>query len=187
MWRVAAWACVLLPSTLAAEVHVLPAGDSAARQIYPTVAAARDALRQQRQDGRLQQGDVVELQPGVHAPFALDARDSGTPGARITYRGSATGPAVVSAGVTVPRMVCKERQASAGDPVVVCDLSSLRLNQSTTLGFRALALSFRGSPAILARYPNIGNGSIWNGTYQWLCKCSHSLCVFFRLRPVCFP
>ena len=169
---------------------MLPAGDSAARQVYPTVAAARDALRQQRQDGRagtVEQGDVVELQPGVHAPFALDARDSGTPGARITYRGSATAPAVVSAGVTVPRMVCKERRASASDPVVVCDLSSLRLNQSTTLGFRALALSFRGSPAILARYPNIGNGSIWNGTYQWLCKCSHSLCVFFRLRPVCFP
>ena len=133
---------------------MLPAGDSAARQIYPTVAAARDALRQQRQDGRPQQGDVtVELQPGVHAPFALDARDSGTPGALITYRGSATAPVVVSAGVTVPRTLCKERSPG---PVVVCDLSSLRLNQSTTLGFRALALSFRGSPAILARYPNIG-------------------------------
>jgi hypothetical protein len=118
------------------------------------------------------EGDItVDLGPGVHAPFTLDARDSGTVNARVVYQGSSAPDApqtVVSAGVEVPPHLCKERLKTASDPVVVCDLSSLELNQTTTLGFRASAVSFGGAPTILARYPNVGNGSVWNGTYQWL-------------------
>ena len=146
-------------------------GPANAVRTYPSVAAARDALRaQKRSHGGLPGNVTVELGPGVHAPFVLDARDSGTPEAHIVYTAASTEgpPTVVSAGVPVPPQLCKERKTTASDPVVVCDLSSLGLNQSTTLGFRALAVSFGGDPAILARYPNVGNGSVWNGTYQWL-------------------
>jgi hypothetical protein len=110
-------------------------------------------------------GDItVSLDSGVHAPFALDERDSGNPLSRITYRSSIPNGAVISGGVNVAASLCTERQANAGDKVVMCDVSSLALNKTTTLGFRPLAVSFAGAPAILARYPNVGNGSVWNGT-----------------------
>eukprot|EP01043_Picozoa_sp_COSAG02_P077629 COSAG02_NODE_17083_length_1030_cov_0.854995_1_plen_203_part_10 len=86
------------------------------------------------------EGDVtVELGPGVHAPFTLDPRDSGTAQTRVVYQGSSAMKdtrTVVSAGVQVPPQVCKERKETASDPVVVCDLSSFGLNKTSTLGFR---------------------------------------------------
>lgn len=168
-----AGALVLLMNLSAAQpplVRVVYSGSGAdATETFPTVSAARDALRQRKHN--LSGQVTVELGSGVHEPFTLDARDSGTAKARIVYSGSSAPeapPTVVSAGVQVAPRLCKERKTTAADPVVVCDLSSLGLNQTTTLGFRALAVSFGGDPAILARYPNVGNGSVWNGTYQWL-------------------
>ena len=163
VWLLAGCRAGSHPST----VQIFRAGH--APREFVSVGAARDALRAERQSLSGGFGDaVVELGPGVHAPFELDERDSGSPGARVTYRASAAGGAVVSGGVAVPPHLCTERKATPTDEVIVCDLSSLQLNKTTTLGFRPLAVSFSGAPAILARYPNIANGSVWNGTYQWL-------------------
>ena len=143
---------VLCSATLPASTPLVRVSHAALTQhalsaTYPNVAAARDALRAVKASGGLPAGDItVTLDAGVHAPFVLDERDSGSELSRITYRSAVPGGAVISGGVGVPPTLCTERKATVGDPVVVCDLSSLHLNKTTTLGFRSLAVSFAGAP-----------------------------------------
>ena len=86
MLQLLALAVVAGPALAAPLVRVSRA-DMQGVFVYRTVAAARDALRAQKASGGLPPGDItVALDSGVHSPFALDARDSGTTLSRITYR-----------------------------------------------------------------------------------------------------
>lgn len=88
------------------EFYVAPSGNDrnpgTKLRPFATPGAARDAVRTMNGDMR---GDiVVHLKGGRYRladPFVLEARDSGTNGFRVIYRGASAEPAILDGGTTV--------------------------------------------------------------------------------------
>ena len=102
---------------------------------FPSVAAARDALRamQPLPEG----GATVLLHGGTHPPFALSAADSGRDGAPIVYATAAGERSVVSGGVAVPGSLFKPwttrpgaLKADLSHLVTAADLGGMRTDSS---------------------------------------------------------
>ena len=123
--KVALAVALLLPPALpaASTFYVSPAGDDAnpgtkARPVR-SLERARDLVRTVNQKAA---SDItVYLETGIyrlHAPLALDARDSGPPGQNIVYTAAAGGHPVVTGAVPVTgwRVVDGARNLWAAEP-----------------------------------------------------------------------
>lgn len=177
------WGFILMNSTTDIALYVSPAGNDAWSGHFPdpqgsdgplaTLEEARDRLRQQRRQGRLEGAAAIWVRGGVYerrAGFELTAEDSGTP----------TAPVVVRAfpGET-PRLMGGRRLADFApvrDPAVLqrlpeearphvrqCDLKALGiadLGRLVSRGFGRptspahLELFFQGQRMQVARWPN---------------------------------
>jgi len=141
---------------------------------FATLERARDAIRELKQAGRIPRGAEVVLAPGEYprsAAFALDAEDSGAPGAPIVYRAAERGAAVLSGGVRVQGFAAVTDQAilsrlpeEARGRVVQCDLRAQGIRDFGPLmahGYGhppvpVLEVFCDGEPLRPARWPNEG-------------------------------
>eukprot|EP00051_Salpingoeca_urceolata_P010906 m.134011 g.134011 ORF g.134011 m.134011 type:complete len:686 (-) comp16903_c0_seq2:1300-3357(-) len=139
---------------------------------FATITHARDVIRSLPEP----KGAVtVTIHAGVygnanHAEpvLALDAQDSGAPGAPIIYQAAPGANVLVSGGVQVATSLFKPYQGS----ILQADLSGLNISygdlQAGSLGqcasSRVAELFVDGKPALLARYPNI---DATTGLWQW--------------------
>lgn len=133
---------------------------------FATIHGARDHLRTLRTGGDRRTRYRVVIGAGTYAPLELQAHDSGSPGRPVIYEAdSADGPAVISAGVQVPK---ESFQPWAGHPgIYKADLTSLGLTYGSITaggdcggnctGFAKAGLVFSNLSMVLARWPNVDN------------------------------
>jgi len=116
-----------------------------------TLEAARDAVRGLPSDERCAQPIEIRVLPGTYArsrPLVLEAQDSGTETAPITYRAWAGEPVVISGGIQVRDWTKAELNDHS---VLVADLSALPKGHSPSE-----QLWVNGRRAVQARTPNHG-------------------------------
>ena len=151
------------------------AADGSTSAPFPTIHAARDHLRTLRHEagGASQRSYRVVIGAGTYAPLRLEAQDSGSPGRPVVYESDRShGPAVVSAGVQVPKATFRPYAGHPG--VLTADLSSLNVdygsmaigggNYGDCTGYARAALVFSNTSMVLARWPNVNSTS---GKYVW--------------------
>ncbi len=180
-------AAVSAPAGL--TLHVAPGGQDtwSGRQAAPgngdgpfaTLPRARDEIRKLKAAGPLPAGGVtVEVAPGVYeltAPLALEAQDSGTPAARIVYRGQRgnrprlVGGKVVTGFTKVSDAAELQRlDETARGHVYVADLRAqgvqafapLQPGPNWAQWSPGLEVFWRDRPMTLARWPNQGYAKI---------------------------
>ena len=146
-----------------------PSTELASTTTFPSVAAARDALRamQPLPEG----GATVLLHGGTHPPFALGAADSGRDGAPIVYAAAAGEPSVVSGGVGVPGSLFKPwttpgvLKADLSHLVTAADLGGMHTDSSMgcvgDCQHDKAELFLGGESMTLSRYPNKGSDGGW--------------------------
>ena len=78
----------------------LPAAGSSSSKPLQTLRAAQAAARRALRQSGAHQGVTVRVAPGVYAPLALSALDSGTHSGEVRYEGDLG--AIISGGVTLP-------------------------------------------------------------------------------------
>jgi hypothetical protein len=149
------------------------AADGSALTPFRSVTAARDALRQ-RQQPLPPGGATVLLHGGHHQPFALEAVDSGRPGAPIVYAAAPGENAVVSGALALPPAAFKA-WGSAG--VLRAELGPLGISKAMLGGMQfptaegsmsfgscqhdKAELFWGGEAQTLARYPNKAPDGTW--------------------------
>jgi hypothetical protein len=176
---------VLLHRLLSAanvELFVAPNGDDknpgTKEKSKASLAAARDALRALKKEGKLTDGATVWLGGGLYSNCAtlnLTWEDSGTAAAPIVYRAIDGEEPRLSGGVEIPATAFKpvtdaatlERlDENARGKVLAADLKALGISDYGVMKSRGfgrnihpagLELFFQDKPLQLARWPN-GNG-----------------------------
>lgn len=137
-----------------------------------TLEAARDAIRRLRSEHAIAGAVQVRIRGGVYErnnSFVLEARDSGAPGARVTYGAFGHEPVTLRGGrqvkdwspVTDPAILGRMDPTARGK-VMAADLKSQGITDYGRLmrrgfgvgGSAALDLTFDGKPMTLARWPN---------------------------------
>jgi hypothetical protein len=78
----------------------LPAAGSSSSKPLQTLRAAQAAARRALRQSAARQGVTIRVAPGVYAPLALSALDSGTHSGEVRYEGAPG--AIISGGVTLP-------------------------------------------------------------------------------------
>lgn len=167
-------------------LYVAPGGDDAASGAIDaplaTLEGARDRIRALRGSGSLSaEGTTVYLRQGIYqrdASFQLDAQDSGTADAPITYRSYPGERATLSGGRTLPKgdftgvtdQAVRDRiiDPAARDIVQQVDLRALGLTDYGQLSRHGywkandvsttppMELYIEGQGMTLARWPNAG-------------------------------
>jgi hypothetical protein len=136
-------------------------------QPLASLGAARDRLRDLRRAGRLPaNGAVVTLHAGTYRldqTFALEAADSGTAEAPVTFRAAPGEAVTLTGGLALPpptltpvadaRILARLPEA-AREHVRMIDLAALGIAVPSVPC--APELTFRGVPMTLARWPNNG-------------------------------
>ena len=150
------------------------AADGTAARPFHTIHEARDRIRQLRRQGPKEGLSFkVSIGAGTYPPLRLQAQDSGSPGRPVIYEADRTdGPAVVSAGVQVPKDAFQPWPGHHG--IVKANLVSLNLdygsmapgggNYGDCTGYAKASLVFSNVSMVLARWPNVDNSS---GRYVW--------------------
>ena len=148
--------------------------DGSAARPFSTIHEARDRIRQLRRQGPKEGLSFkISIGAGTYPPLRLQAQDSGSPRRPVVYEADRTdGPAVVSAGVQVPKDAFQPWPGHHG--VVKANLSSLNLdygsmapgggNYGDCTGYTKASLVFSNVSMVLARWPNVDNAS---GRYVW--------------------
>ncbi len=149
MMVVAALTCSL-PALARLDLFVSPGGSDTGpgtlAQPFTTVERARDAVRERRAAGQLTGPVTVSLRGGLYAlpqPLKLEAQDSGTAEAPVTFRAYQGEKPVLSGGHTVTGFVPGEGQ------ILKADLAAQGLKG---VAFKQLFMG--GRRMVLARYPN---------------------------------
>jgi len=160
--RGAGMALGLLSCSVTARVlYVDPASAPRAPSSFGSLHGARDWLRT---NGLRSEPTTVRIRGDVHLsePFVLDARDSGTATAPITYASDSGAHARVTGGMKIQASAFKPAQVpSKAVGAVSASLFALGLNVSVLgdLGHpyptAKLELFYNGRPQVLARDPNI--------------------------------
>ncbi len=153
-------AAFLAPLTVAepAQFHVGPDAT------YPTLEAARDAIRAAKANDGLPEGAEVHIQTGdyvLEKPFTLGVQDSGTAAAPIRYVAESgarllggrlvTGFAPVTDEATLGRL-----DETARDTVVQVNLKALGITEFGSPAGGGVELFFDGQRMTLSRWPNEG-------------------------------
>ena len=137
--------------------------DGSAARPFRTIHEARDRIRQLRRQGPMEGLSFkVSIGAGTYPPLRLQAQDSGSPGRPVVYEADRTdGPAVVSAGVQVPKDTFQPWPGHHG--IVKANLSALNLdygsmapgggNYGDCTGYAKASLVFSNVSKVLARWP----------------------------------
>jgi hypothetical protein len=145
-------------------------------QPYPTLEAARDAIRSQRQRGQLPGGAIVEISGTIYRdqPFILNTQDSGSPQAPIIYRSASSQPGRIIGGKAVDLSALasladdplRSRLSAAAQAQVqrvdlrrqgISDYGKLSERNSGYVQPAALEVVADQQPLTLARWPNQGS------------------------------
>jgi parallel beta-helix repeat protein len=158
------WLCCL--PVVAVELYVAPTGSAAGpgtiERPFATVEQARDALRALRAQDKLQGPVTVHLRGGTYAlpqTLKLEAQDSGTAGAPVTFRAYQGEKPVLSGGRVVTGFVPGEGQ------ILKADLTAQGLKG---ISFKQVFMG--GRRMVLARYPNFDSANPFTGGWAYVEK-----------------